>query len=68
MVDHQGPTPAIGRHAKLGPRDLEVLRLAARGRSTKQNAEDLSISPHTAHSRVRHSRQKLGARPSCKQS
>jgi DNA-binding CsgD family transcriptional regulator len=59
--------PAEGRSGAAGtprvaPRELEVLRLVARGRSTHEIADDLGISPHTVRNHVRHVRRKLGAR------
>ena len=47
---------------RLAPRELEVLRLVARGRSTQQIADELEISPHTVRNHVRHFRRKLEAR------
>lgn len=50
------------RRGVLAPRELEVLRLVARGRSTQQIADELEISPHTVRNHVRHFRRKLEAR------
>ena len=50
------------RRGRLAPRELEVLRLVARGRSTQQIADELEISPHTVRNHVRHFRRKLDAR------
>jgi DNA-binding CsgD family transcriptional regulator len=44
----------------LTARELEVLRLIARGRSTKQVAADLVITPKTADSHIQHIYSKLG--------
>jgi DNA-binding NarL/FixJ family response regulator len=44
----------------LSARELEVLRLLARGGSTKQIAADLVISPKTADSHIQHIYTKLG--------
>lgn len=52
---------ASGR-PRIAPRELEVLRLVARGRSTHEIADDLDISPHTVRNHVRHFRRKLEAR------
>lgn len=53
--------PARGG-GRLAPRELEVLRLVALGRSTHQIAEELEISPHTVRNHVRHFRRKLDAK------
>ncbi|HWV24135.1 MAG TPA: LuxR C-terminal-related transcriptional regulator, partial [Thermomicrobiales bacterium] len=45
--------------ADLTPRQLEVLRLLALGRSDKEIAEELSISPRTAMTHVGHILNKL---------
>ena len=50
------------RRGVLAPRELQVLRLVARGRSTQQIADELEISPHTVRNHVRHFRRKLEAR------
>ena len=55
------PAPSR-RRGRLAPRELEVLRLVARGRSTQQIAEELEISPHTVRNHVRHFRRKLEAK------
>jgi HD-GYP domain-containing protein (c-di-GMP phosphodiesterase class II) len=44
----------------LTPRELEVLGLIARGRSTKQIAAELTITPKTADSHIQHIYSKLG--------
>lgn len=44
----------------LSPRELEVLRLLARGRSNREIASDLAISERTAHHHVEHVYEKLG--------
>jgi response regulator RpfG family c-di-GMP phosphodiesterase len=46
--------------AGLTARELEVLRLIARGRSTKQVAAELVITPKTADSHIQHIYAKLG--------
>ena len=46
----------------------EVLCLMVRGQAGIRSSKDLSISPHTVRNHVRHSRQKLAQRPSCKPS
>ncbi len=55
-------TPHPPGTPRIAPRELEVLRLVAQGRSTHGIAEDLGISPHTVRNHVRHFRRKLEAR------
>lgn len=50
------------RRPRIAPRELEVLRLVAQGRSTHEIADDLGISPHTVRNHVRHFRRKLEVR------
>ena len=47
--------------AGLTPREVEVLRLVARGRSNKEIAEELVVSRKTAGSHVEHIYRKIGA-------
>jgi putative nucleotidyltransferase with HDIG domain len=58
----QRATPPTHLADRLTPRELEVLRLVARGRSKAEVAEVLGISPHTADHHVRHVYQKIGVR------
>ncbi|WP_353808666.1 alpha/beta fold hydrolase [Agromyces sp. SYSU T00194] len=44
----------------LSPREQEVLRLVARGRTDQQIAEALVLSPHTVHRHLANIRTKLG--------
>ena len=53
--------PPVGL-AELTPRELEVLRLIARGRSNAEIAQELFVSDHTAKTHVAHILQKLDAR------
>lgn len=58
------PTPAGGEDgagpaSELTPRELEVLRLVARGRSDAEIAAELVLSPHTVHRHVANVRVKL---------
>ena len=46
--------------ARLTPRQAEVLRLLERGRSTKQMAQELHLSPETVRNHVRHLLDALG--------
>lgn len=48
-----------GRHGELTPRELEVLRLVARGMSDAEIAGALVVSPHTVHRHVANVRAKL---------
>jgi DNA-binding NarL/FixJ family response regulator len=48
------------RVAGLSAREAEVLRLVARGLSTKQIAAELVISPKTADSHIQHIYTKIG--------
>ena len=58
-AERGGEAPGTPR---IAPRELEVLRLVARGRSTREIADDLAISLHTVRNHVRHFRTKLKAR------
>jgi ATP/maltotriose-dependent transcriptional regulator MalT len=52
--------PPAGRVAdELSPRELEILRLVARGKSDAEIAEQLFLSPHTVHRHVANIRTKL---------
>lgn len=61
----QRPSPAEKPFGKLGgsltPREREVIRRVALGRSTPQIASDLSLSPATVRSHVRNAMVKVGA-------
>ena len=50
------------RAAGLTPREAEVLRLAALGRSNGEIGEALSVSPRTVQKHLEHVYEKLGAR------
>jgi len=50
--------------AALTQRELEVLQLMARGRSTREMAEQLHLSPKTIETHRAKARRKLGARSS----
>lgn len=52
-------TPA--RETSLSPRELEVLKLLANGKTSKTMAEELCISPTTVNNHVQHVLKKLNA-------
>jgi len=54
------PAPAVSDEAPLTPRELQVARLIAAGRSNKQIAAALVISQRTAENHVEHILAKLG--------
>ena len=54
------PAPAVPAAAPLTPRELQVARLVAGGRSNKEIAADLVISPRTAEGHVERILTKLG--------
>ena len=54
------PAPAVSDRAPLTPRELQVARLVAGGRSNKQIAAELVISPRTAEGHVERILAKLG--------
>jgi PAS domain S-box-containing protein len=54
---HVDPGPS---HPHLTPRQAEVLRLLEQGRSTKQIAQQLHLSPETVRNHVRHVLHALG--------
>jgi PAS domain S-box-containing protein len=47
-------------HPALTPRQAEVLRLLEQGRSTKQIAQELHLSPETVRNHIRHLLRALG--------
>ena len=54
------PAPAVSDGAPLTPRELQVARLIAGGRSNKEIAAELVISQRTAENHVEHILTKLG--------
>ena len=54
------PAPAVSAEAPLTPRELQVARLIAGGRSNKEIAAGLVISQRTAENHVEHILTKLG--------
>lgn len=59
-VRQAGPEPDLGRLKQLSPRELDVLRLIARGMENAEIAEALQISPRTAKNHVSSVLAKLG--------
>jgi PAS domain S-box-containing protein len=59
FVQHEAsqPTPP---HPALTPRQTEILQQLQRGRSTRQIAEELHLSPETVRNHVRHVLKALG--------
>jgi DNA-binding NarL/FixJ family response regulator len=54
------PAPAVSEWAPLTPREMQVARLIAVGRSNKDIAAELVISQRTAENHVEHILAKLG--------
>lgn len=61
VIPHVEKAPAPEPHAKLTPRQNEVLHLLAKGHSTPQIANELSISVETARNHVRRMLRSLDA-------
>ena len=57
---HGAPTPNVGRPAGLTEREVDVLRLIARGRSNKETATELGISAKTVGTHIEHIYAKAG--------
>jgi PAS domain S-box-containing protein len=53
------PSAQAVKHAKLSPREVEILRLIAEGQSTDQIADDLHIARETVRNHVRSMLRKL---------
>ena len=60
LFREQGPSPALPGGAPLTPREVQVARLVARGRSNQEIAAQLVISPRTAEGHVKRILTKLG--------
>lgn len=60
QVTSQRDTPPLPELPHLTPRQSEVLRMLERGRSTRQIAEELHLSPETVRNHVRHVLRALG--------
>ena len=54
-----GPGVASEPETDLSARELEILKLVARGKSDREIAEELVLSPHTVHRHVANIRTKL---------
>jgi DNA-binding CsgD family transcriptional regulator len=52
--------PVVAPTSALSPREVEVLRLVAGGRSDREIARRLGLSPHTVHRHLANIRTKLG--------
>lgn len=59
-LDPGEPEPGASQNAQLSPRELEVLRLVARGMENSEIAAALKISPRTAKNHVSSILEKLG--------
>lgn len=57
---HRGGRRGYGN--RLSPREREVAELAALGRTNKEIANELFLSPHTVDKHVRSALRKLGVR------
>lgn len=55
------PRPATGPASRLNPRDVELLRHLAAGRSTAQTATAMSLTTNTVRTRIRRIQAKLSA-------
>jgi DNA-binding NarL/FixJ family response regulator len=63
LIGHGEKVPTTGsnsRRARLTGRELEVVRLVARGRSNKAIAHQLGISPRTVEGHLNHVFEKVG--------
>jgi PAS domain S-box-containing protein len=59
FVPEEAPRPPAS-HPALTPRQTEILRQLERGRSTRQIAQELHLSPETVRNHVRHLLKALG--------
>ena len=59
FTEHDTPPPPVA-HPALTPRQTEILQQLQRGRSTRQIAEELHLSPETVRNHVRHLLKALG--------
>jgi DNA-binding NarL/FixJ family response regulator len=61
IAGHPSTSSAIASLDSLTERELEILRLVARGLSNQEIADDLVISPHTVKTHVNRTMSKLAA-------
>ena len=61
MVERAGPA-RVGASLRLSPREREILQLVSEGKSTKEIAQVLSISPKTVAFHKDNFKRKLGLR------
>ena len=62
FADHASPPTASSAVAELSPRELDVLRLVARGLSNAEAAAELVVSEHTIKTHIARILHKLGLR------
>ena len=60
QVTREHETLPLPPHPHLTPRQTEVLRMLEHGRSTRQIADELNLSPETVRNHVRHVLRALG--------
>jgi len=60
LLAHALRAPSTQPLASLSPREIEILRLIASGRSPKEAAAALGTSPKTVHNQIRSLKSKLG--------
>jgi PAS domain S-box-containing protein len=60
QITNERETPPLPALPHLTPRQSEVLRMLEHGRSTRQIAEELHLSPETVRNHVRHVLRALG--------
>ena len=60
MYAERGDRLVVRSHGGLSGREVEVLRLAAKGLTTRQIADRLYISPKTADHHIQHVYTKIG--------
>jgi len=60
QVTNERETPPLPELPHLTPRQSEVLRMLEHGRSTRQIAQELHLSPETVRNHIRHVLRALG--------
>ena len=60
-MQQRGPAPVVRLASDLSPREGEILRLLADGKTNEEIGVALRISPHTVRSHLRRAMQKLEA-------